>query len=215
MSEERENSEGYKGHEEDRAKVINALGGTRGLLDTGLPSLLFLIVFDITKSITTSGIYALALSAVLAIIRLIKRETLQHAISGILGTAICALFSRKTGHAVDFYLPGLFINLGYAIVYIVTNLANWPILGVMLGPILGENFEWRKHPARLAVYVKAGWLWVGLFISRLLIQYPLYRAKNVNALGLARLVMGYPLFLFVVWMTWRVIRAVPSVKPEE
>ena len=43
----------------------------------------------------------------------------------------------------------------------VSNLIKWPILGLTLGPILGENLMWRKDPDRLNAYIKAGWLWVG------------------------------------------------------
>jgi len=70
-------------------------------------------------------------------------------------------------------------------------------------------------PARKAAYIRAGWLWVGLFISRLLIQYPLYRANQLNLLGTALVVMGYPLFFLTAWGTWRILAKVPSVKLDE
>jgi hypothetical protein len=157
----------YEGHAQDKDKVINALGGKRGLIDSGLPALVFLVVFNLSdKNINTAIWAALTLSAVLTFYRLIKRETLQHAFSGLIGVAICALISRRSGNAADFYLPGLWINAAYGTLYAFTNLIKWPILGVLLGPILGENFLWRKDPKRLRAYINAGWLWVGLFISR-------------------------------------------------
>ncbi|MSV65246.1 MAG: DUF3159 domain-containing protein, partial [Actinobacteria bacterium] len=165
----------YDGHAQDKDKIIGALGGKRGLIDSGLPSLIFLIVFNISKqNINTAVWAALTLSVTLTFYRLIKRETLQHAFSGLIGVAICAFISRKSGNAADFYLPGLWINIGYGALYALTNLIKWPILGVMLGPILGENLLWRKDPKRLRAYMNAGWIWVGLFLSRLIIQYPLY-----------------------------------------
>jgi len=114
--------------------------------------------------------------------------------------------------AQNFYLPGLYINAGYAFLYAFTNLIKWPILGIMLGPILGENFLWRKDPARLKAYIQAGWLWVGMFAIRLIVQYPLYKSGNVNALGTARLAMGYPLFIATAWATWLVLRKTPTTK---
>ena len=119
----------YEGHLEDQAKVLGALGGTRGLLDSGLPSIVFLIVFNITHSLNNSAITAIALSILFAIARLVRRETLQHAISGVIGVAFCALLARHTGKAADFYLPGLIINVIYGIVYSVANIAGWPVLG--------------------------------------------------------------------------------------
>src|SRR5450830_417822 len=200
--------------ESDKHKVINALGGKRGLLDSGLPSLVFLIAYNVNHELRTALYAAVITSAVLTLIRLIRRDTLQHVLSGFVGVAFCALLARKTGHAVDFYLPGLIINLVYGSVYAVLNLVGLPLIGLLLGPILGENLAWRKVPARKRAYIRASWLWVAMFVSRLIVQYPLYKSGNINALGTARLVMGYPLFLLAAWGSWLVLRAVPSVKAE-
>jgi hypothetical protein len=202
--------------EEQRKKVLEAFGGKRGLIDSGVPALVFLVVFNLRDSLRDAIYAALALSAALTIWRLIRRDTLQHALSGIVGVLICAWFARNSGKAEDFYLPGLITNVLYGIVYLVANLAGFPILGLILGPIFGENLAWRKDLARKRAYTNAGWLWVGLFISRLVVQYPLYKAGNVDLLGIARLAMGYPLFLAVVWGSWLIIRSVPVTKvPEE
>lgn len=197
---------------EDRDRIINALGGKKGLFDSGIPALVFLIIFNLRDDVLDAAFVSLALSAVITLIRLVKREKLQNAISGIIGVLICYLLVRSTGKAEDFYLPGLFINAGYGALYLLTNIAGWPIIGVVLGPLLGEDFHWRKVPERKRVYMLAGWLWVGLFISRLLVQLPLYLAGNVNALGVARLIMGYPLFIACAWVTWLVIKRVPVAK---
>jgi hypothetical protein len=203
----------YQGHNEDKDKVLNALGGKRGLIDSGLPALVFLIVFNISgKDVNTALYAAVALSIVLTFLRLLKRETIQHAFSGLIGVGICALIANRTGNAADFYLPGLWINAGYGLLYAITNLVKWPILGVMLGPILGENLLWRKDPARLNAYIKAGWLWVGMFAARLIVQYPLYKSGNINLLGTARLLMGYPLFILTAWGTWQILRKTPTTK---
>ena len=203
----------YQGHSEDKDKVLNALGGKKGLIDSGLPSLVFLIVFNLSGKNITSAIYAaIGLSMVLTFIRIVKRETVQHAFSGLIGVGVCAFIARRSGNAADFYLPGLWINAGYALLYALTNLFKWPLLGVLLGPILGENLLWRKDPARLKAYTKAGWLWVGMFAARLIVQYPLYQSGNVNLLGTARLLMGYPLFILTAWGTWLILRKTPTTK---
>ena len=203
----------YQGHNEDKDKVLNALGGKRGLIDSGLPSLVFLIVFNISGKDVNAALYAaVALSILLTLLRLLKRETIQHAFSGLIGVGICALISKRTGNAADFYLPGLWINAAYGLLYAITNLVKWPILGVMLGPILGENLLWRKDPARLNAYIKAGWLWVAMFAARLIVQYPLYKSGNINVLGTARLLIGYPLFILTAWGTWQILRKTPTTK---
>ena len=199
---------------QERDQIFKAMGGTRGLIDNGLPSILFLVVFNIQHQLKEAIYAAIALSAVLAILRLIKRDTLQHAISGFIGILISAWFASKGGQAKDYYIPSFIKNSVYAAAYTIGNLIGWPLLGVVIGPIIGENMEWRKVAARKRVYVMAGWVWVGMFLLRLAIMYPLYRADQLNALGIASIVLGYPLFLLVIWWTWLIIKTVPSVKAE-
>jgi hypothetical protein len=196
-------------HNEDRDKVVNALGGKKGLIDSGVPSIVFLVVFNISKEVNTAIMSALALSLMLAIFRLIKKDTIQHSVSGVIGVLICAYFANKSGNASDFYIPKLLTNLGYGTVYLIANLVGWPILGVVLGPLLGENFTWRSNPARKRMYVKASWIWVAMFFSRIAVQYPIYKSGNVNLLGTVNLAMGYPLFFAAAYGTWLVIKSGP------
>ncbi|MBM3719474.1 MAG: DUF3159 domain-containing protein [Actinobacteria bacterium] len=200
---------------EDRDKIVQALGGKKGLFDSGIPSIVFLVVFNLRDDVREAAMVALALSAILGVFRLLRREKLQSAVTGVIGVLICYLLVRSTGKAEDFYLPGLFINAGYGALYLVTNIAGWPILGLVLGPLLGEDLHWRKVPERKRAYQRAGWLWVGLFLLRIAVQLPLYLAGYINALGIARLVMGYPLFIAVAWGTWLIIKQVPVAKKPE
>ena len=198
---------------EERDRIVNALGGTRGLIDNGVPSIIFLILFNIKHELRSAIYAAIISSALLAIWRLVKRDTLQHAISGFIGILICAWFAKQGGQAKDYYIPSFIKNSAYAFVYASGNLIGWPILGIVIGPIIGENLEWRKVPERIRVYTLAGWIWVGMFLLRLAIMYPLYQANQLNALGIASIALGYPLFLLTIWWTWLIIKTVPSVKP--
>jgi intracellular septation protein A len=199
----------------DQKKVIDALGGKKGLLDSGLPALVFLIAFNIGKDLQKAATAAVITALVLAILRLAKKDTLQHVISGLIGVVFCALLARKTGSAADYFLLGLITNAVYGSVYLVGNLVGFPILGLVLGPILGENLHWRKVAERKRAYIKAGWLWIGLFSLRLLVQYPLYKTGNITALGTARLAMGYPLYAAAAWGSWLIIKKVPAAIPPE
>ena len=201
----------------DRDKVVNALGGKKGLIDSGLPSVLFLIVFNIADNLRTALYAAVITSALLTILRLIKKDTIQHVISGFIGVAFCAYLANRTGNATDFFLPKFLTNLVYGTVYLIGNVAGWPILGLVLGPILGENLLWRKNPERKKAYIRAGWLWVAMFYLRLLVQVPIYLSgpENLNLLGSVNLAMGYPLFAAAAWGSWLIIKKVPSVKPED
>ena len=198
-------------HNQDKETVIKALGGKKGLIDSGLPAVVFLVTFNVRNDLREAIVAALGLSICLAIFRLAKKDTIQHSISGILGVLICAYFANRSGNASDFYIPKLLTNLAYGTAYLVANLVGWPLLGVVLGPLLGENFEWRKNPERKKVYVKASWIWVAMFFSRIAVQYPIYRSGNVNLLGTVNLAMGYTLFFAAAYCSWLVIKTAPPV----
>jgi len=197
---------------EDRDKVLAAFGGKKGLIDSGIPSIIFLITFNIKHDLHAALYASVAVSILLTIIRLAKRDTVQHAFSGLIGALICAWFANRTGNPRDVFLPKLLTNLAYGSAYLIANLAGWPVLGLMLGPILGENLLWRKDPVRKAAYLRAGWLWVGMFFTRIAVQYPIYRSGNVNLLGTVNLAMGYPLFLATAYGSWLILKDVPTTK---
>jgi Protein of unknown function (DUF3159) len=200
---------------EDREKVLAAFGGKKGLIDSGIPSIIFLLVFNISHQLHTALVASVSVSALLTIVRLAKRDTLQHAISGLVGALICAWFANRTGNPSDLYIPKLLTNLGYGTLYLVGNLSGWPILGLMLGPILGENLKWRNHPERKRAYTMASWLWVLMFFTRIAVQYPIYRSGNVNLLGTVNLAMGYPLFIATAYGSWLVLKNAPKLPTEQ
>lgn len=199
-------------HEEDRQKVLSAFGGKKGLIDSGIPSIIFLVVFNLRDDLH-DGLYAsVAVSIVITIIRLISRDTVQHAFAGLIAALFCAWLANRTGNPSDVFIPKLLTNLVYGTVYLIANLAGWPILGVMLGPILGENLLWRNDPARKQAYIRASWIWVAMFFTRIAVQYPIYKSGNVNLLGTVNLAMGYPLFIATAYASWMVLKTVPTTK---
>ncbi len=200
---------------EDRDKVLAAFGGKKGLIDSGIPTVIFLVVFNVTDRLNSALFASIAISAVLTIIRLARRDTIQHALSGFIGVLICAWFANRTGNASDLYIPKLLTNLGYGTVYLIANLAGWPVLGLMLGPILGENLKWRNHPERKRAYTMASWLWVAMFFTRIAVQYPIYRSGNVNLLGTVNLAMGYPLFIATAYGSWLILKSAPKLPTEQ
>jgi hypothetical protein len=200
--------------EEEKAKVVTALGGKKGIIDSTIPSLIFLLTYNITHNLKACLYISIATAALLMIWRLIKRDTLTHSISGFIGIAFCGWFAWKTGEAKDYYAPSLWKNSAFALIYFISILIKWPLIGVLLGPILGENLNWRKNPARMAAYKKATWIWFALFAIRLVVQYPLFKANQLNALGIANIFLGFPLYLATLWGTWIVIRSVPTAKAD-
>jgi hypothetical protein len=149
---------------------------------------------------------ALATGAVLAVLRLVRRDSVQNVVAGFVAVGVAAWFANRTGQAADFFVPGLLINGAYALAYLVSIVVRWPLLGVLVGLATGEGMGWRQVPYLLRAYTVASWFWVAMFTLRLAVQLPLYLTDSVVALGVARVAMGWPLFLLCLWLSWLVIK---------
>jgi hypothetical protein len=195
--------------------VKKAFGGKLGMADAGLPAICFLIVYTATNSLNPAVVGAVAVAVVMFVIRLLRRETLQHAFSGLFGVLVCAAFAKFSGHAQNYYLPGILINLGSFVLFAGSALARWPIVGLMIGPITGEMTTWKQVPGRLRAFTNATWLLAALFAVKLAVQVPLYLTHHTTALGVMRLVLGYPPYLACLYFAWQMIKnAPPPVMPE-
>lgn len=191
-----------------------AIGGPRGVIESVLPYTVFSIAYAITQELRPSVYAALAPLAVLIVIRLVRREPLTQALSGVIGIAFGAWIASRTGRASDVFLTSIIKNGGSALGAMASIAFRWPVVGVFVGPLTGEMFEWRKHPARYRAFVKATWIFVALFLIRVAVQVPLSIADQAALLGLLNgLVLGLPLFALALWLIWQVLRQVPPVLP--
>lgn len=196
-------------HDDDeRNSLLAAFGGRSGLLDAGLPGVLFVLTYTFGgQDLRLALVVALASAAALSVLRLVRRGSLQYALSGFLGVGVAAFIASRTGRAEDFYLPSLWYAGGYALALLVSIAVRWPVIGVLLGLVTQAGTSWRKDPVLLRAYTRASWVWVAMFLVRLGVLLPLYLAGQVGALGTARVIVGVPLYLVVLWVTYRVLRA--------
>jgi hypothetical protein len=193
-----------------------AVGGPLGMAETSLPAVAFVAASTASGSDTnTSAIVAVGLALVLTVARLLRRESPQHALSGLVGVAFAALIATRSGKAENFFLPGLLANAAYASAFLVSLAVRRPLVGIIVTKLDGEDEGWREDPRRMRAFVLASWLWAALFALRLLVQLPLYLAGAVVALGVAKTAMGLPLFGLGLWLTWLLVRRhrVPAPAP--
>lgn len=184
--------------------ILHAIGGWRGLVESSLPAVAFLVLFTVTKELNLSLIAALAAAGVFTLIRLVQGSKLVSALTGLVGVAICAFAAYRTGNASDYFVVGFWTNGVYILAYLLSMLVRWPITGLIFAVIRGEALSWRQNPVRLRQYMLATWIITVLMMLRLAVQVPLYFANNVEALGATRLIMGLPLYALGVWLAWRV-----------
>lgn len=191
----------------ERAILARAIGGWRGVFDSGLPAAVFVTAYLVTGNDLTISLWAaIGVAVGIALFRLIRRQPLQQILAGLVGVGVSAFVASRTGRAEDFFLPFMLVNLAYGLAFLVSILVRWPLIGVVVGLLTGSGMSWRRDPALRRTFAAASWLWVGVFFGRLAVQTPLWLAGWVGPLGVARIVLGWPLFLLTAYVTYLVLK---------
>ncbi|WP_262347391.1 DUF3159 domain-containing protein [Nocardioides dongxiaopingii] len=133
-----------------RQQMSRALGGRRGMLEAGVPGILFTAVWLPTKDLTLALVVSLAAAGVALVLRLLQRSTLQFVLNAVFSIGIGWVFVRiaassggsESDQALAFFLPGILYSLGYTILLFGSVLARWPAVGFMLGSVTGDPTAW-------------------------------------------------------------------------
>lgn len=195
--------------------VAEAVGGPLGIAESALPPVTFVTAYTaLGQDATLAAWIAVGVGAFLAAGRILRGQTVQYALAGVVGVALAAFIVSRTGRAEDFFLPGLLANTAYALGCAGSIAIGRPALGLLLGMLSGEGQGWRHDARRVRAYARATWVWVGVFSLRLAVQLPLYLAGAVVALGVARVAMGVPIFVLAAWISWLMLRTSGEAVPE-
>jgi Protein of unknown function (DUF3159) len=187
--------------------LLRQMGGVSGIVASSIPVAVFVLV-NLFTELQPAIIAALASGVLVAVWRIIRREHLQPAVSGLIGVGIATFIAYRTGEARGFYLPGLVYSAVLALAFLVSVLVRWPLAGVIWHGINGQGHGWRRDPRLLRAYTLASLLWTAVFAARLVVQGLLYQAEEETWLGIARLAMGYPLVgVALLGTVWAVRRA--------
>ena len=190
----------------EKELLNKAIGGWRGLIDSALPSSLFILIFVFQKNLNNALITALVLGGVLLLIRLFERKSLTQVFSGFIGLSISVFLTWRTKDASNFFLTGIVTNGIYGFFLLISVLIRKPLIGYLVGSLVGDTSGWLKHPLLVRAYTTVTWLWVAVFGLRLLVQIPLYLNDNIALLGTVKIFMGWPLYLFAVWLTYQIVQ---------
>lgn len=194
-------------------KVLNpnmfaaAIGGWRGVFDSSLPSAAFIVVYLLNGHVLTPAIWvAVGAGVLIAILRIVRRQSLQQIISGLFGVALSAYIASRTDSAVGFFLPAILFNSAYGLAFLFSGIIRWPLIGLIVGASTGDFTGWRKDPALRRACALANWLWVAMYAIKLAIQLPLYFLGLVGPLGVSKIALGYPPMILVGWLSYRMVK---------
>lgn len=191
------------------AVVWKAIGGVRGIVESVLPLVVFLVsltlwpdqlVIAVVASIAAAGIFTVA--------RLVQRQAPSAALGGLIAVGVAGVLVLVTGRAEDNFVPGFLTNVAYGSAFLISAFAGWSLIGLAAGFLMDDGIAWRQDRRKRRVFFWLAIMWGALFFLRLGVQFPMWLADvDVQVIGTVKLVMGLPLFAPLVAVTWLVVRA--------
>ena len=185
----------------------NAMGGALGIVETVLPGLLFVAVFTFTLNPWLAIWISVGASVLFTLYRLIRRQAATQALVGLAGVVLSAVLALMSNKPEDNFVVGMVTNGVYGLVFLLSIVIGWPLIGVVVGLVRSEGTTWRQNRHHKRVYMGVTALWVGMFSLRLAIEVPLYLAGNIAGLATAKLILGLPLYVPVLALTWLIVRS--------
>jgi Protein of unknown function (DUF3159) len=114
----------------DRHLVLEQLGGWRGMVDATLPTVAFIVANSLWG--LRVGIWSALGAAVLVFaLRLLRRESVQQAVSGLIGVGIAVAIAAASGQARDFFVIGILRSTAVGVVLLGSILVRRPLVGVV------------------------------------------------------------------------------------
>ncbi|WP_127841951.1 DUF3159 domain-containing protein [Actinomyces wuliandei] len=211
-----------------RFDALAAVGGLRGIAESAVPTVVFVLALALRpQALVPALLVSLGVSALALTLRLVQRQgTTTQAVGGVVLVLVSAVWAWRSGEASNFYATGLVINGVWLVACLGSLAVGWPLVGVVVSavsssvPLTASSsarssptkgaMDWRsdpdqrglRHRYRLGTAVLAA-----MFGLRLVVEVPLYLAGDsaVSALGVARLVLGVPLFALTLWLVWLLV----------
>jgi hypothetical protein len=178
-----------------RYQLSQSLGGARGMIESALPFIAFTIAWVAARQLYPAIAAAVITAALLAIIRLVQRQSIKYVVQAVIPTAIAVLIATRTGRAQDIFLPGILYNGALAVISLLTVAIRKPLVGFIIGAAVGDPTGWSRDRGLVRMTSKLTLVLAVPYITRFVIQLPLFLAGQVVLLGVAKVVLGWPMLI--------------------
>ncbi|HME13842.1 MAG TPA: DUF3159 domain-containing protein [Mycobacterium sp.] len=185
--------------------MMAQLGGVSGMIYSSLPVLVFVGTSRLMGLSAAVGA-ALGIATLILVWRLVRRESVQPAVSGLIGVAVCALIAYLLGESKGYFLLGIWTSLLWAAVFGVSVLIRRPVVGYIWSWLHGHDRAWRDVRRAVFAFDIATLTWVVVFGARFVVQHLLYQSDHTGWLVVARISMGWPLTAAAALVTYLAIR---------
>ncbi|MCU1655947.1 MAG: putative rane protein [Pseudonocardiales bacterium] len=200
-----------------RQQLIDSIGGWTGTVIAAIPPIVFVIV-NAVSGLRPAIIAAIGSALLLTAYRLVRRQSVQQAMTGLFGVVVAALIAARTGQARGYFLLGIWSSFVYGGVFAVSILVRRPLVGLLwefVDPTPGDDdVPWYRRPALLRAYLLATLGATAVFLARGIVQLALFQKNSTGWLAFARIAMGYPLWALAAGFAyWVVTRARKRTAP--
>jgi Protein of unknown function (DUF3159) len=186
-------------------RMMAQLGGVPGMIYSSLPVLVFVGTSRLLGLSAAVGA-ALGIATLILLWRLIRRESAQPAVSGLIGVVVCALIAYMLGESKGYFLLGIWTSLLWAAVFAASILIRRPVVGYIWSWLGGHDRAWRDIRRAVYAFDIATLTWVLVFTARFVVQRLLYDSDHTGWLVVARISMGWPLTAASAVVTYLAIR---------
>lgn len=192
----------------DELRIVFA--GRNSFLDAILPPIIFLVINGFV-GFQAAMWSALALSVAIAIVRVIRKQSLLYALAGVGSVAIAIGIAWFLGKSEGFFLPGLISGSMTLLLTLVSLIIRRPMLAWTSYLARRWPLNWYWHPQVRPAYSEVTFAWAVFFAARLFLQFSLFENQNINSLAVTNFVTGWPatiLLLIVSYLygTWRLAK---------
>ncbi|WP_307788978.1 DUF3159 domain-containing protein [Glycomyces salinus] len=192
--------------------LVSLLGGRRGAFDATAPLIVFVLTWLLTGNSILWGVAASVLcAAAIAAVRLARGTKPRAVIFGLLSVCLAGVIVLYTGRAADILLPRILTNAASALVWAGSIAVRRPLLGLIVGALLGQRTRWRSDPALLRAYSAASWAWVAMYTLRVAVLTPFWNSDEdeiaVIGGGVVQVLLSYPLLIACLAVSGWIIKA--------
>jgi hypothetical protein len=197
-------------------ELRTVFAGRNSFLDAVLPPIIFLLVNGLAGFQAAMG-SALAVSILIAISRIIRKQSLLYALAGVASVGIAIGIAWFVGKSEGFFLPGLISGSMTLLLTLVSLVIRRPMVAWTSYIARRWPLDWYWHPQVRPAYSEVTFAWAIFFGARLLLQFSLFQNERVNVLGFTNFITGWPATILLLvfsylYGTWRLAKlSGPSV----
>jgi Protein of unknown function (DUF3159) len=192
-----------------RQQLLDSIGGWSGTVITAVPPVVFVAV-NAASTLKWAIAAAVGSAVLLAGYRVARRQPVQQALTGLFGVVIASAIAARTGQAKGYFLLGIWSSFVYAGALAVTLVVRRPAVGLIwefLDPTPhGGSVPWHRRRRLLLAYMMATAAAVLVFLARGVVQLALFEHNATGWLAVARIAMGYPLYIAAIGYAFWVVR---------